>query len=188
MTAKMTYREIEFEERLFTMYIQTPTGKCLNKLQALFSKVPNGNGMRTGFKPKDKALKTWKNLGALNLEKLFQNEVIQFDPEEGEEGPSPVQIGFECDLWGWNGSCYCEFGQVNADNKLNGLARVITGGYPSGEIIEGQFKNGEEHGWQRVIWSNGFGSTIQWRKRGNLHGYKKDIGDDGNTQEENFND
>ena len=53
--------------------------------------------------------------------------------------PFPVDVGFQIDsIQGWSGQFHCEFGQVNNQNQLCGIARIIN---ENGTILEGNFMN-----------------------------------------------
>ena len=64
----------------------------------------------------------------------------------------PIKKCFPCSIGNSNATAFCQFGQVDINNEINGIARCIT---QQGVILEGNFKNGKEHGWIRSIHSTG---------------------------------
>ena len=89
-----------------------------------------------------------------------------------------LQFGQNCQIGKSLVDSYCEFGQFNQENKVNGVARVIT---QFGTILEGNFKNGLEDGWVRTLNSSGnmLYYTIAYYKEGELHHLRRYMKSDG---------
>ena len=82
-----------------------------------------------------KAFKTWNKIGSLNLPKLIKDEVLFISLDEKTGQPLPVKSNFKLgNIDGWEGEFFCEFGQVDQNNELNGIGRIIN---EKGTIIEG---------------------------------------------------
>lgn len=107
--------------------------------------------------------------------KLVENKVLDVAIDENTQRPFPVEVGFKIDnMEGWTGKFYCEFGQVNTNGELCGIARVIS---DNGTILEGNFANNKEDGWVRMIFHNKADYAISWFKDGKFNGYcyRKDV-------------
>ena len=57
------------------------------------------------------AFKTWNQIGALNLKKLIDDQILSLAIDEDTQRPFPVEVGFPCGkIKDWDGQFYCDFG------------------------------------------------------------------------------
>ena len=73
-----------------------------------------------------------------------------------EYNNNPFDLDFRIKM-----STYCQFGQVDEEGFLNGFARTID---VMGKIVEGQFKDGYPHGFQRIFYDYQNQYHIKWYK------------------------
>ena len=83
---------------------------------------------------------------------------------------SPVKLDLEngmlkYDFW-LTDDIYCQFGQINFFDQINGIARLIS---TSGQIVEGTFKEDKLTGFCRII--SGPSYSIAFYKHNKVDGY-----------------
>lgn len=145
------------------------TGKMqmtFNKLVELFNKMEHKNNS-------GRLQAKWKLLGPINLSRLLSNNYmsIGLDPKTKLALPVrkrefsisiPKELGLGDEKISYRKGIYS--GQVNKHEKPHGIGRMID---EEERIYEGQFINGIEYGFARMImpWAKG-AWTIGWWKNG----------------------
>ena len=90
------------------------------------------------------AIQKWKELEPLNLERLLDDNQLEFDPK--------VHKNVVKESLKQNGNNFDYVGQVDSQNIANGIGRTCIYG---DRIIEGQVINGKLNGYARVIYNDG---------------------------------
>lgn len=120
----------------------------LKTLKQLLSSTPDADK----FKPHDKALKSWRNLGCLDVSMLVENEQIELDFDI-----AITQEWFLGKLQGYD-ALIC--GQIT-DSKPNGFVRAIDN---EGFMYEGIMdKEYQRQGFGRALGASGI-QSIGWFK------------------------
>jgi len=96
----------------------------------------------------EKLAKTFKKAGSVNFASLVKDKVFHL-AKDAKGTLHPFQTNFEVKATGE----YCFYGQVDSENQLNGLAKVLS--KDKKWVLEGQFESGKKQGWVRKVWSNG---------------------------------
>ena len=105
-----------------------------------------------------------QKLGGLDYQKLLQNDLlsVKIGPDRY---PNELRTNFIAKVD--KEDYYIQFGQVDKDGTLDGLARCID---QYGQIFEGQFNSGRPHGFTRFI-SSIYDYSIKFYLNGKDHGY-----------------
>ena len=110
-------------------------------------------------------------LGPLNLNKLLHSDILQIGKDSNTGQYNTIVQGIDVKI-GLGPSKY--YGQVNKDNKPDGIGKVIN--QKGNVVIIGQFSgaSGKPNGWALYLMSEfGFDSwwNVGWCKENKFHGY-----------------
>ena len=116
-------------------------------IQKELTKVPELDGIDI------KLLEEWESQGPLDVEVLFHDKMLTlYRDDDGDLIPFKVS---KLTPYYHNGVSQ---GQLGEENVVNGVGRAVL----PNEIYEGQFYNGDMHGWCRHIYVNEKGVSVDF--------------------------